>query len=83
MPHFTEPICSTCNERVDPMRLYVRKISFAPIKLASRPIKTVITAHICDTCLLKDPDYNRPPSSGPGHTSQAKKRIEQRKSENG
>jgi hypothetical protein len=83
MPNYSDTVCGTCGHRTNPIRLYVRRVQFTKYGKSAAILRTRITDYICDTCLAKDPEWNTPPRTGPGHTSEAQKRIQERKARNG
>lgn len=79
MPRYTEFVCGECGQTVDKLRLYVKQIVFAPLSNTKRRTKSRIVKYLCDTCLIKDADWNIETHSGPGNTSHSLQRIEQRR----
>jgi hypothetical protein len=73
--HYQEHRCSGCDNITSPELLTVKKAVFYPKGQPKKTVKSVVLAWLCEACLEKDPDFNRPPYSGPGHTSPALQRV--------
>lgn len=80
MPHYSEDKCTNCGQMTSPELLTVKRVQFLPRTAATRVIRSRSTDWLCETCLEKDPDWNRPAYRGsPGMTSPALERVREDK----
>jgi hypothetical protein len=78
MPHYSEPKCGVCHQLTSKVRLYAKKVVFTKVG-SLNTVRSRTRLWICNTCLEDDPDWNAEAYSGPGHTSPALERIEERR----
>lgn len=69
MPHYSENRCGVCGQLTDRLRLFVKRVTFAELSRPNKVIRSRTKMWICNTCLVKDADWNQEAFAGPGHTS--------------
>lgn len=74
MAGYTAEACSKCGNYCSKELLTKKRVQFVTVT-NNRVYRQRVVDWLCETCVKKDPDFNRPEYSGPNNVSAAAERV--------